>query len=154
MPEFALARIHDGAAAMELLVILWFVGSIVVAGVLANSKGRSVVGWCFLALLIGWIAVIILACTTNLLEQARQLERVEKGALEDARRAESAQKAAEHRAAMAELNAEATKVQLAQKAAAAPGDTRDCPYCAETIKAAAKVCRFCNRDVEPLANAQ
>ena len=25
--------------------------------------------------------------------------------------------------------------------------TRKCPYCAETIKAAAKVCRFCNRDL-------
>jgi hypothetical protein len=26
-------------------------------------------------------------------------------------------------------------------------DTRACPYCAETIKAKAKVCRFCGRDV-------
>jgi len=25
------------------------------------------------------------------------------------------------------------------------GETRDCPYCAETIKAKAKVCRFCGR---------
>ena len=27
------------------------------------------------------------------------------------------------------------------------GDTRPCPFCAEAIKIAAKVCRFCNRDV-------
>jgi uncharacterized membrane protein YdbT with pleckstrin-like domain len=26
---------------------------------------------------------------------------------------------------------------------------RQCPYCAETILAAAKICRFCNRDVSP-----
>jgi len=29
------------------------------------------------------------------------------------------------------------------------GATRSCPWCAETIKAAARICRFCNRDVEP-----
>lgn len=27
------------------------------------------------------------------------------------------------------------------------GPTKDCPYCAETIKAAARICRFCNREV-------
>lgn len=26
---------------------------------------------------------------------------------------------------------------------------RQCPHCAETIKAAARVCRYCGRDVEP-----
>jgi hypothetical protein len=32
----------------------------------------------------------------------------------------------------------------------APPTERTCPWCAETIKAAAIVCRFCGRDVEPL----
>jgi len=29
----------------------------------------------------------------------------------------------------------------------APGDTRPCPHCAEPIRRAAKVCRFCGREV-------
>lgn len=31
--------------------------------------------------------------------------------------------------------------------AAPVGETRECPYCAETIKARAKVCRFCSREL-------
>jgi hypothetical protein len=34
-----------------------------------------------------------------------------------------------------------------------PPTERTCPYCAETIKAAAVVCRFCGREVEPISNA-
>jgi hypothetical protein len=30
-------------------------------------------------------------------------------------------------------------------------DTRLCPWCAETIKTAARVCRYCGREVEPLS---
>ena len=33
------------------------------------------------------------------------------------------------------------------------GARRTCPWCAETIKAAALVCRYCGRDVEPLQTA-
>lgn len=29
-------------------------------------------------------------------------------------------------------------------------DVRVCPWCAETIKAAAVICRFCSRDIEPI----
>ena len=35
----------------------------------------------------------------------------------------------------------------------APPTKRTCPWCAETIKAAAVVCRFCGRDVEPVPGA-
>lgn len=38
---------------------------------------------------------------------------------------------------------------IAGAAAAFLSDERDCPHCAERIKKAAKVCRFCNRDVAP-----
>lgn len=31
--------------------------------------------------------------------------------------------------------------------------TRKCPHCAEVIKAEARVCRFCGRDVDPIAPA-
>jgi len=36
-------------------------------------------------------------------------------------------------------------------AAVTQDDTKECPYCAETIKAKAKVCRFCNRELKPEA---
>ncbi len=37
--------------------------------------------------------------------------------------------------------------------AAAQSDERTCPWCAETIKAAAVICRFCGHDVQMQANA-
>jgi hypothetical protein len=41
----------------------------------------------------------------------------------------------------------------APAAVSGPGrEERDCPFCAERILARAKVCRFCGRDVEPLAS--
>ena len=34
--------------------------------------------------------------------------------------------------------------------AVAPRDERECPYCAEKILAKARICRFCQREVEPV----
>ena len=33
--------------------------------------------------------------------------------------------------------------------AALNADTRACPWCAETIKTSARLCRYCNREIEP-----
>jgi lipopolysaccharide export LptBFGC system permease protein LptF len=35
-----------------------------------------------------------------------------------------------------------------------PSDRQECPYCAELIKAEAKICRFCGRDVASWEGAQ
>jgi len=32
-------------------------------------------------------------------------------------------------------------------------EERECPFCAERILARAKLCRFCGREVEPLATS-
>ena len=39
-----------------------------------------------------------------------------------------------------------------RRPAPAPSDERTCPWCAETIKAAAVICRFCGREVELVPN--
>ena len=60
--------------------IMWIVALIcaVIAGAIASSKGRSVVGWSICGFLIGLIGVIIIACQSNLKEQKAQVQRAER----------------------------------------------------------------------------
>ena len=50
----------------------------VIAGMIASSKGRSVVGWAIGGFFLGLIGIIILACLGNLKEKQAQLQRAER----------------------------------------------------------------------------
>ncbi|HYD26943.1 hypothetical protein [Brevundimonas sp.] len=118
---------------MELLIACMLIG--LIPGVIAASRGHNfLLWWLFGAALF----IVALPCSLFLKSPERKAE-------EDARRVA-------RDAALAQLVANTTAAQgAATAAAAAPsGDTRDCPWCAETIKAAARICRFCNRDVDPV----
>lgn len=101
---------------MAVFLLVWF-GSAIASALIAGSKNRSPVLWFIFGLILGVLAVAIIACASKVEPEApTKVIWDETGA--------------------------PIKVPL--------GDTRICPHCAETIKAAAKVCRFCTRDVEPI----
>jgi Uncharacterised protein family UPF0547 len=54
----------------------------------------------------------------------------------------------------AERTAAITAAVQAAAVSSSPGPCRECPWCAETIKAAARVCRYCGRAVDPLEPEQ
>jgi uncharacterized membrane protein YdbT with pleckstrin-like domain len=55
--------------------------------------------------------------------------------------------AGQGRAAAGAAGSHAATAAVAGPSEGMMGDTRECPYCAETIKARAKVCRFCGRSL-------
>ena len=117
---------------MELLFILafWLVLCALVAGY-ADSKGRGPGKAFLLAFVLSpLIAFIIVAL------------------LEDKKAAADREMAAEAR--HAEMLAAAKASAPGDPAPTASGDTRECPRCAEVIKAKAKVCRFCGAELEPM----
>ena len=77
---------------MTFIIVMIVAG--ILGGIIASSKGRSVVGWAIGSALLPIVLLILLA-----------LPRTDRAPL--------------------------------------PPDSMTCPRCAETIKAAAKVCRFC-----------
>ena len=102
-------------------IALWaFIGGLIGAAI-GNSKGRRSVGF-WLGLFFGGIGWIIVAVMQPTLG-----------------------------AEVARINAIKT-IQSSGNSTTGSNElgTRNCPYCAETIKSAAVVCRFCGHDVEPV----
>ena len=108
-------------------VIFWILCGIG-AAMIALSKNRSGCNWFGAGLLLGPIALLIVGfmapgeAPTNLASQQSQLHQPPR-----------------------------VPDQLASPQGTVPKQTRDCPFCAETILAKAIVCRYCNRDLPPLA---
>ena len=98
------------------------------AAMIASSKNRSGCGWFGAGILLGPIAILIVGfmaageAPTKNVPQQRHLR----------------QPASDPH-------------QLASPQATPAKQTKECPFCAETVLAAATVCRYCNRDLPSLA---
>jgi hypothetical protein len=102
--------------------LFWIVVGGLIGSAIGRGKGRATEGFWLGALLgfIGWIIVAVMEPTDEV-RVARQAETISL----------------------------ATGMTMAGPQRA-PTTTRPCPWCAEDIKAAAIVCRYCGRDVEPV----
>lgn len=101
---------------MEIVTIM-LLGAIL-NGLLASSRGRGAIAWALLGAFFPLISLLALVLMKDLKTTNSAEEKL----------AES-----EHKRRLAEIRAET----------AVSSDTKICPQCAETIKSAAKVCRFC-----------
>lgn len=102
---------------MEIAVIM-LLGAIL-NGLLASSRGRPVPGWALLGAFFPLISLLILVLLPDLkAEQSAATQLAE----------------ANHQRQLAELRAEMA------------ADTKTCPRCAENVKFAALVCRYCGHE--------
>ena len=104
-------------------LIAWFVFWGIVCAVIAAVKGRDLVGWFLAGALLSPVAALIVALLPSKPTLARKEE-------------------------LTRLELEAARARQAGQARA-ESEMRPCPFCAEPIRRAAKICRFCNREVEP-----
>ena len=105
---------------MEIIVVIAILGGIV-CGLLAGSKGRSVPAWVLLGACFPLISLLILVLMSDL------------------------KQAAADRAAAAETERERLRLVEARKETE---QMKTCPRCAEKVKAAAMVCRYCGHEFQ------
>ncbi|KAA1003447.1 zinc ribbon domain-containing protein [Paraburkholderia panacisoli] len=108
-----------------IYIVGWLVVMLITA-LVANTKNRNPAAWALLAIPLGLIATIVVACSSKLnaeLQQPLAGSRPNNRGLEALRQTEHT--------VLGSVSG------------------KDCPQCAETVKGAARICRYCGHNFEP-----